>query len=158
MKQIFKKMMRNQVQGDLNNPIELINKPTPKDGWLKVIRQALGMTTYQLAKRLNRSQSNIAAMERREKMKTISLESLELAAKAMHCRLFYCLIPEKPLENLREEQARLIAKKRLQAIGHSMELEQQGLTPTQKKHQEQELIQELLQENSKDLWEPIDEI
>lgn len=149
----FQKLMRLQVQEDLNNPESLMKKPVPKGGWIKLIRQSLGMTTHQLAKLLNCSRPNISAMERREKMKTISLESLELAAKAMHCRLVYCLIPEKPLENLREEQARLIAKKRLQAIGHSMELEQQGLTPTQKKLLEQSLIQELLWEKPKKLWE-----
>lgn len=152
MKANFQKMMRDQIQSDLDNPAELLHKPLPKGGWIKIMRQALGMTTYQLAKRLNRTQSNIIAMERREKAGTISLDSLDAAAKAMHCRLIYFFVPEKSLNETLKDQAVLIAKNRLRAIEHSMELEQQGLTSIQKKQQEQELIQELLRGNPKILW------
>ena len=158
MKTIFRKMMRDQVQEDLNNPSRLIKKPMPKGGWINIIRQILGITSYQLAQRLKCSQSNIAALERRERAGTISLEALESTAQAMNCKLVYFFVPQKPFDELLEDQARLTAKKQLQSIGHSMELEQQGLTPAQKKQQEKELVQELLQGNLKALWESEDEI
>ena len=154
MKQIFKKMMREQIQAGLNNLAELANKPAPKGGWIYTIRHALGMSGTQLAKRLGCTQSNITALERREKAGTISLQSLEQAADAMNCRLVYFFIPNKPLDQLREDQARLIAKKRMRAINHSMALEQQSLTQAQKQQQEDELAHELMyHDNAKHLWD-----
>jgi predicted DNA-binding mobile mystery protein A len=158
MKKTFQKMMRSQIQADLDDPATLVQKPVPKGGWLHVMRNVLGMSTYQLAKRLKCSQSNIAALERRERSGMISLNSLEKTAQALHCKLVYFLVPEKPFDALLEDQARLIAKKQLRSIEHSMELEQQGLTSTQKIQQEKALIEELLQGSPKALWEDEDEI
>lgn len=153
MKRLFQKTMREQIQRDLDNPIELAKKPTPKAGWIKIIRQALGMTSYQLAKRLGCAQANIMALESREKNGTITLKSLDQTAKAMNCRFVYFLIPEPSLEQIMKDQAREIAKKQLKTVGHSMALEQQGLTPQQTKSQEDALVEELLQGNPRDLWE-----
>ncbi|MFH1832356.1 MAG: transcriptional regulator [bacterium] len=90
------------------------------------------------------NQSNVVALERREQAGNISLNSLEQAAKAMNCRCVYFFVPQKSLNQIMEDQARLVAKKRLQAVAHSMSLEQQGLTPEQTKQQEDSLIGELL--------------
>jgi mobile mystery protein A len=152
MKGFFPKLMREQVQAGLNDLNELAKRPKPSAGWIKVIRQALGMTSYQLAKRIGCSQSNVAALERREKAGAISLNALEQAANAMNCRCVYFFIPQKPLIQIMEDQAHVIAKKRLQFVAHSMELEQQGLTPQQAKLQEEILVSELLQ-NPKAIWE-----
>ena len=153
MKRLFQKTMREQIQADLDNPLELSKKQTPKAGWIKLIRQALGMTSYQLAKRIGCSQSNVMALERREKAGAITLNALEQTAKAMNCHVVYFFVPEKSLNHIMENQAHVIAKKQLQAVGHSMALEQQGLTSQQEKKQEDSLVKELLQGNPKYLWE-----
>lgn len=153
MKQFFQKIMREQLQTDFNDLNELAKKPTPTTGWIRVIRQALGMTTYQLAKRIGCTQSNVVALERREKAGNISLKALEQTAKAMNCRCVYFFVPQKPLAQIMEDQARLIVKKRLQAVAHSMKLEQQDLTPEQVKQQEESLVSELLLDRPKFLWE-----
>lgn len=158
MKRNFQKMMREQVQGDLNELNQVLTKPWPKSGWIHLICQALGITNRQLAKRMNCSQSNIIALQRREKEGTISLQKLEQVAQAMNCRLAYFFIPNKPLDQLLEDQARLMAKKHLRSVSHSMELEDQGLSFQQKRQQEDDLVQELLQGNLKHLWEDKDEI
>lgn len=153
MKKIFHKMMRDQVQEDLNHPEELINKPVPKGGWLQVIRTVLGLTGKQLAHRLGISSANIPGFERREREGSISLKKLAEIAEAMDCRLVYFLVPNKPFDKLLEERARMVAKKRLRTVGHSMALESQGLSRAQTEQQEKELIEELLQGNLKDLWD-----
>lgn len=153
MEKLFQKTMREQVQRDLDNPLELIKKPPPKAGWMRIIRQALGMTGQHLAKRLGCSQSNVMALESREKSKSITLKSLEQVAKAMNCRLVYFFVPEKPLNQIMEDQAHTIAKKHLKNVSHSMKLEQQELTPQQAKSQVNALAEELLQGNPKHLWE-----
>lgn len=145
--------MREQVQDTLDQLTPLGKQQLPKAGWIATIRKALGMTSAQLAKRLDCSQTNITAFERREKTKTITLETLEQVAKAMNCHLIYCFIPEKPLDQILQDQAKLIAKRRLRSIGHSMSLEQQGLNPQQQKRLEDIFVQELLQTNLKGFWE-----
>lgn len=149
----FKKLMREQVQESLNNFSELTRKPIPKKGWIRTIREALGMTSFVLANRLGCSRSNIGTIEQSEIKGTISLETLQQAAQAMNCKLVYCLVPLEPLDKILEKQARIIAKKRIKIINHSMALEQQGLKPKQLQQQEDDLVQELLQGNPKKLWD-----
>jgi len=72
----------------------------PPRGWLKAIREALGMTTTQLGQRLGVVQSRVVAIEQGESKGSITLNSLEKAAQALDCRLVYALVPEQPLEDM----------------------------------------------------------
>ncbi len=148
----FEKLMRKQIQDTIDHYAEIAHKPIPKKGWVKTIREALGMSSEILAKRLSCSRSNITTIEQREIKGTISLETLERVAQAMNCKLVYCLVPQDPLEILLKKQARIVAKKRIQAINQSMKLEQQGLTKKQLQQQEDDLVEELLQGKTKHLW------
>ena len=145
-------MMRDQVQASLNDLDDLALKPAPKSGWIQVIRKVLGLSSRQLAKRLGCTQSNVMAFERREKKRTISLETLDQVASAMNCRCVYFFIPNKPFDQILKERAQLIVKKRLSVVEHSMKLEQQGISSEQRQQQENELVEELLQGSPKDLW------
>ena len=148
----FKKLMLEQVQESLNQFMPLLKKSIPKKGWIRTIRESLGISSSLLAQRLGCSRANVITIEQREIKGTISLETLDKVAHAMNCRLVYCLVPIKPLTQQLEEQARLLAKKRIVLINHSMKLEQQGLTPKQLQEQEDDLVEELLQGNPKHLW------
>jgi len=154
----FKKLMSNQVQKILNKFMGLIKISVPRSGWIRTIRDTLGMSSYSLAKRLGCSRENIVALERREKNGTVTLKTLDEVAQAMNCKLVYCLLPMKPLDQILEEQAMLIAKKRISIVNHSMSLEQQGLTPQQLKQQEDDLVQELLQGKLGNLWKEDNEV
>ncbi len=153
MKGSFRKLMREQLQRTLNNLRSLIATPIPQKGWIRTMREALGMSSRVFSQRMGCSQANVVALEKREKNLTISLQLLEQAAKAMHCKLVYGLVPLKPLDQILEDQARMIAKKEVHVINHSMNLEQQGLTSKQLKQQEDDLVQELLRGDSKKLWD-----
>ena len=144
--------MREQVQADVHEFLDLAHKPAPKSGWINIIRRVLGMSSSQLAKRLGCSQSNVSSFERREKEGTITLKALNDVAQAMNCRLVYCLVPNKPFDELLEDQARLVAKRQLRSVSHSMKLEDQGLTAQQQKRQEDELVKDLLYGSLRNLW------
>jgi predicted DNA-binding mobile mystery protein A len=152
MKKSFQKLMREQVQESLNSYLDLINKAVPQKGWIRTIRDALGMSAAILAKRLDCQPSNVTTIEQREKKGTITLETLEKVAQAMGCKLIYSIVPLEPLNKILEKKAREVAHKRIQTINHSMKLEEQGLNEKQLKQQEDDLVQELLQEHSKKLW------
>jgi predicted DNA-binding mobile mystery protein A len=152
MSDSLKKLMLEQIQENLNEFMTLAKKPVPKDGWIRTIRTALGISSSWLAKQMGVNRSNIISLEQREKKGTVTLETLAQVAQAMNCKLVYCLVPLEPLQQQLEKQARGIAKKRIRSVNHSMKLEQQGLNPKQLQQQEDDLVSELLKGNPKKLW------
>jgi predicted DNA-binding mobile mystery protein A len=125
----------------------------PPRGWLKAIREALGMTTTQLGRRLGVVQSRVVAIEQAEAKGTITLNSLEKAAQALDCRLVYALMPRQPLEDIVEQRASLLAKSRLKSTGHTMTLEAQGVDATDESEQLKRLIRQLVEKSGSKLWE-----
>jgi predicted DNA-binding mobile mystery protein A len=97
----------------------------PARGWIKAIRDALGMTTAQLAIRMRVKQPSIVDLERSEAKGTIQLATLRRAAEALDCTLIYALVPNKSLETTVRERAREFARRRLEPVEHSMLLEDQ---------------------------------
>lgn len=151
----FNKLMRQQIDETIQKIVKMPALSVPKKGWIRTLREALGMPSRILANRLGCSIANIAAIEQREVKETISLKTLQEIAQAMNCKLVYYLIPIESLGKILEDQARLVARKRIELVNHSMQLEQQGLTPAQLQQQEDSLVQELLQGDIKKLWHDI---
>jgi len=125
----------------------------PPRGWIKAIREALGMTTVQLGRRLGVSQPRAVKIENTETKGSTTLESLERAANALDCRLVYALVPRKPLEELVAERAERLAKKRLKSTSHSMALEAQGVDTADEQEQLKRMIQSLIDKAGSELWE-----
>jgi predicted DNA-binding mobile mystery protein A len=86
------------------------------------------MTTVQLARRLGVKQPSVVAMEQSEAKGTIELATLRRVAEALDCTLVYALVPKKPLESIVREQARAFARRRKEAVEHSMLLEDQQVS------------------------------
>jgi len=125
----------------------------PPRGWLKAIREALGMTTAQLGKRLGVVQSRAVAIEQAEAKGTITLNSMEKAAHALDCRLVYALVPRNPLNDLVTERAKSLAKQRLESTRHSMALEAQSVDAADEQEQLKRMVQRLLDKAGSELWE-----
>lgn len=125
----------------------------PSRGWLKAIREALGMTTTQLAERLGVVQSRAVAIEKAEIKGSITLNSLEKAAQAMDCRLIYVLVPRQPLEELVRTRAERLAKKRMESTRHSMALEAQEVEADDEQEQLKRMIDRLLEKAGSEIWE-----
>ncbi|MDA1370813.1 MAG: mobile mystery protein A [Proteobacteria bacterium] len=124
----------------------------PPRGWVKAIRQALGMTTTQLATRLGVSQPRIIKIEKAEMEGSITLDSLKRAAQALDCQLVYALIPEKPLNEIVEDRARQLARERLAITGHHMALEAQSISPEDAKAQFEQLVSQIVEKAGSNLW------
>ena len=144
---------RKQLDKRLNKLRNSDALSRPPRGWIKAIREALGMTTTQFGKRLGVSQSTALGFEKTEVSKGITLETLERAARALDCRLVYALVPSKPLELLVEDQARELAKKRLRATSHSMALEDQRVDEADERDHLERLVQKLMNQPGSALWE-----
>lgn len=125
----------------------------PPRGWIKAIREALGMTTAQLGKRIGVSQPRAVAIEKAEATGSITLNSLERAAQALDCRLVYALVPRTSLDNIVKERATLLAESRLRATAHTMKLEAQGVDARDESEQLKNLVNKLSEKGGSALWE-----
>lgn len=146
-------MARKQLDKRLNRIRNSDALVRPPRGWIRAIREALGMTTKQLGKRMGVGQSTAAGFEKSEVYKRITLDTLERAAHALDCRLVYALVPRKPLESLAEDRARAVARKRLQAASHSMALEDQRVDEADEREHLERLVEKLLKQSNSKLWE-----
>ena len=144
---------RRQLDKRLNILRSSAGLERPPRGWIKAIREALGMTTAQLAKRLGVSQPTALGFEKAETSGSITLESLERTATALDCRLVYALVPRKPLEVLVQDRARELASKRLRAISHSMALENQRVEEGDGREHLERSVETLLDRPGSALWE-----
>jgi predicted DNA-binding mobile mystery protein A len=114
----------------------------PVRGWIKAVREALGMTTAQLARRLGVKQPSVVALEQSEAKGTIELATLQRAAAALDCSLVYALIPNKPLERAVRDRARAFARRRREPVEHSMLLEDQTVKGRGSKARLDEIVRE----------------
>ena len=99
----------------------------PPKGWIRAIRDAIGMSGAQLAHRLGITPQSVADLEKSEAAATVRLETLRKAAEALDCTLLYVLVPNQPLEEQVQQRARQIATYELGGIAHSMALEDQSV-------------------------------
>jgi predicted DNA-binding mobile mystery protein A len=113
----------------------------PVKGWIRAIREGLGMTAAQLAARLGVSRSSVFDIENAEVRGAIQISSLKRAAEAMDCTLVYGLVPNDSLEGFLRRQARQVASDHLKPVEQTMLLENQSLTAQQSR----ELLDDYIQ-------------
>ncbi|MGD0446176.1 MAG: mobile mystery protein A [Edaphobacter sp.] len=100
----------------------------PSKGWLRTIRQALDISSGELARRLGTSRQLPLQLEKGEAEDRITLRSLRAAAAALDCDLVYALVPRADnLQESIENRARAEARKRVVGVEHSMALEDQAV-------------------------------
>ena len=98
----------------------------PPTGWIKAIRNAIGMSMLQLGKRLSITKQSVQDIERREKDGSISLKALRETARALDMQLIYGFVPnDGSLEALIDRKATELAKQIVQRTSNSMKLEDQ---------------------------------
>lgn len=124
-----RRVARRSLDRRLNTLRDFAQQATPpRGGWLRAIRQALGMSTTDLAARLGVNQTTAARIEANERSGRVQLDTLARAADALGCDLVYALIPREPLETSVDNRAREVAVKQVSAVDHSMALEDQRVS------------------------------
>tara|TARA_R110000868_G_scaffold158036_4_gene385885 strand:+ start:51368 stop:51811 length:444 start_codon:yes stop_codon:yes gene_type:complete len=124
----------------------------PKQGWIRTLRKALGMTIKQLAKHLAVDPSRVVKLETSEMDGGVTLKSLRKVADALDCHVVYAFVPRQSLQTTITQRAQQLAKQQVTTVSHSMTLEQQGVS-THWQHEQIETLQhELLNKPWKHLW------
>lgn len=125
----------------------------PHKGWVKAIREALGMSAKQLANRMNVSQPRVTTIEKAELEDSLTISSLRSTAEAMDCALVYAFVPRNSLQDTVVKQARLKARKIIGRVDHTMSLEDQSLDNEQLTEQIEELAKDLINKKPRRIWD-----
>jgi len=128
MKAFQKKLIIEQLSSTLNRFKILKTIIPPQKGWIRAIRDALGINGRQFAQRLEVNKSRITRMEHDE-------------------------VTGNVLQDTIKKQAYLVAKKRIMRVSHTMLLEDQGLSEKEKKNAFDTTVEELIQTMPKSLWD-----
>ena len=102
---------RSALDNKLKSAPSLRQFHRPHKGWIRAAREALGMSSAQLAQRLGVSRPRITALEKSEIEDTITLATLRRAASALECTLVYAFVPETSFQKTLEDRARTVARK-----------------------------------------------
>lgn len=146
-------LQRQIIEKKLNNWEPLKGEKTPPSGWIRAIRGALGMTTYQLAKIMGVTQAAAIGYEKREADGKITLDKLSKAAEAMDCKLVYALVPKdqfSSLDDIINVHAEDFARRILKRTEHTMQLEKQGTGNS--KSEIKRMVKELKDEVDSRIW------
>jgi len=121
-------LARRQLSARFQRLRPLADTPRPHKGWIRAIRDALGMSSTELADRIGVNQSTAISLERSEQRDTIRLETLRRAADALDCDLVYFLLPRTSLDEAVWRQALRKAARHLGPVAHHSRLEDQAVT------------------------------
>lgn len=148
----FSELQLRQLDACLNRWRSADLPPRPPSGWVKAIRESLGMAAAHLAARLGVTTSTVTRLETSEADDTISLGTLRRAAEALGCELRYALIPKQSLADTLESRAMSLARQQMAAVSHSMALEAQSTSRATVELQTRALAEELLKGSRRALW------
>lgn len=125
----------------------------PHKGWIRAVKEALGMSSKQLAVRLGVSPPRITALEKSEVDETLTLASLRRTAEALDCAFVYSFVPKGSFEEVLQTRARRIAADIIGKVDHTMRLEAQNLQSDKLNEEIENLAAQILREQHKIIWD-----
>lgn len=152
MSKLFKQIAREQYRHIVNSAVNSLNIRQPKEGWIKTVRIALGMSGAQLGKRLGNNRSITSYLERSEREGGITIRKMQDVAEAMGCRFVYGIVPETSIEDIIEKQARKQAEKIASQASTHMMLEDQALNKEQLQKEIERLKIQIINDMNRNLW------
>jgi len=146
------KLLRRQLDERFQK-IREVPLLAPREGWIKTIRESLGMSATQLARKLGMTVPALSKLEASERKGTITLSTYQKIAEALDCQVALTLIPRAPLEKILKRRAQNVAEKIANRHQLQMNLEAQGTSRSFQETQVEDLSEELLKNLDKRLWE-----
>ena len=146
------KSLRRSQLDQFFERLKAINLNAPRKGWVKEIREALGMSMHDLATRLGTIKQRIERIEKDEISKKVTLESITKAADGLNCDFVYFLVPRASLQTILNTQAIKTATEIVQSVGQTMTLESQGTSEKSQKDLVTSLAQEMILKEDRKIW------
>jgi predicted DNA-binding mobile mystery protein A len=155
MKPLHKKLIQEQLDATLAKLACIREVQRPAKGWLRAVREALGMSGRQFARRLRVSAPWITALEKKELTGAVTINTMRQAAESLDCFFVYAVIPRESLEAIVRKRAEALAEKRLGRVSHSMLLEAQQLSKTEQQKALAAEVESLIRDMPRELWEDL---
>jgi len=155
MKSNFSELKLRQLDANLSRWRNADLPSRPPTGWIKAIREGLGMAATHLAARLGVTTSTVTRLETSEADDTISLATLRRAAEALGCELHYALVPKQSLVDTLESRALALARQQMASVSHTMALEAQATSRENVEAQTRALADNLLKGSRRSLWREV---
>lgn len=149
----YQKTALEQLDANLAQFAQLRNSQPPKKGWIRAIRDALGMSGRQLGRRMGVSKMWVGDIERLEATGATTLKTLRRAAGAMDCVLVYALVPKTTLKETLLKQARQKVQQDMARASHTMALEDQSLSQDEVSMATETAAESLLNKIPKTFWD-----
>lgn len=122
-----KSLQLQQLNNKMLSFVSLKQVAMPPTGWIKAIRNAIGMSMQQLGNKLKVSKQGVMDIEKREKEGSITIKSLREIARVMDMQLVYGFVPnDGSLDALIEKRATELAKQIVMRTANTMKLEDQA--------------------------------
>jgi len=148
------KIQFQQLNEKLAQLTDLQHVIVPPIGWIKAIRNGIGMSMEQLGKKLSITKQGVMDIEKREKEGAITIKSMQEIAKAMDMKLVYGFVPnEGDLEQMIETRAIEMAKKIVERTSNTMKLEDQANSKERIEKAIKERASEIINNTPKILWD-----
>lgn len=151
MPDALRQMQLRQIDETIERLAPLRQVQSPPRGWLRAIREALGLTQAQVAERLGVTKSMISKYEKAEVEGSITLATLHRVAAALESDAVCVVLPRAPVNDTRRRRAREVAARHVAAVHESMALEGQSVSEQERQRQIADLAETLLR--SGDLWD-----
>jgi|EndMetStandDraft_6_1072998.scaffolds.fasta_scaffold53184_2 predicted DNA-binding mobile mystery protein A len=145
-------LARKQLERRLA-PLRAAKPIVPPKGWMKAIRESLGMTSRQLAARMGAAPSRIPVIEQAEVTGATTLKTLREAAEALNCTFVYAFVPVKPLDDILRDRAVLKAQTDIARLDHTMRLENQALLKSDLTDEQQRMVSFIMSGSLRGLWD-----
>lgn len=126
----------------------------PPIGWIKAIRNSIGMSMEQLGKKLSITKQGVMDIEKREMEGATTIKAMQEIAKAMDTQFVYGFVPNAgSLEQMIETRALEIAKTIVQRTSTTMKLEEQANSKERIEKAIKERAAEIINKTPKILWD-----
>src|ERR1700675_3227910 len=123
----FRELRLNQLDRSLEPFVGSHSVSRPQRGWLRAVREALGITIREIARKMRKTPQTVASFEKSEAADRITLQTLRHYAEAMDCELVYAIVPKNgSLKQLVETRIRAKAERDVRAVEQTMALEDQA--------------------------------
>ena len=149
----MKAIAMQQLDKQLMTLKSLLSIQPPSRGWLRAIRDALGMSGPQMAKRMAVTKQRISVLEQAEVNDAATLNSMRQAAEALDCVFVYAVVPRHSLQSTVQQQAQKLAEKQQAYTSHTMLLEDQLPSTEERQTALDATVAELVRTMPKSLWD-----
>ena len=150
--EVARKQLQSAIDQNGAHAHKLFQPRLNSEGWIKLMRQALGMSGAQLARKMGVTRALVSNTEKAETEGRVTINKMQDFAHARDCEFVYCMIPREKIQTSLKQRAMQKAQSIVDRTNKHMGLEGQALSNEQVKLETERLASEILKNELSDLW------